>query len=81
MGKIGNSGLTDLPEALKICIASTIKNRYGDADMNMKAYPASVSVFQDHEFGALLFNKRKHCIDVIRSNPCGCCFAHGKTVS
>jgi hypothetical protein len=59
MGKIRNSGLMDLPEALNICIASTIKNRYGEADMNMKAYPASVSVFQDRGSGTLLFQQKE----------------------
>jgi len=58
MGKIGNSGLMDLPEALKICIASTIKNRYGETDKNMKAYPASVSVFLNHGSGTSLFQQK-----------------------
>jgi hypothetical protein len=40
-----------LPEALEIFIASTIKNRYGEADMNMKAVPASVPDFQNEASG------------------------------
>ena len=39
----------NLPEAWEICIASIVKNRYGETDM--KADPATVSDFQDYGFG------------------------------
>jgi len=47
--------------------------------MNMKAISASVPDFQDHGSGALLFRKGNIYVGIIRSNPYGCYFAHGKT--